>query len=155
RVFLAVAMTFAAVFSIRAAEPPKKLLVVTVTTGFRHSSIDTAERILERLGKESGAFTVDFVRQPDGEVHEPPKPKQDASDEEKKRYLAALAEYQTARAAWDAKVAEALKKLSLENLKNYDGVIFANTTGDLPLPDKQGFIDWVKSGKAFIGTHSA
>ena len=29
-------------------------------------------------------------------------------------------------------------------------VLFASTTGDdLPLPDKQGFVDWVASGKAF------
>ncbi len=35
-----------------------------------------------------------------------------------------------------------------------DAVIFANTTGDLPLPDKQGFIDWVKEGHAFIAMHS-
>jgi type 1 glutamine amidotransferase len=34
-------------------------------------------------------------------------------------------------------------------------VIFANTTGDLPLPDKQAFLDWIKSGKGFVGMHSA
>ncbi|MEO7299168.1 MAG: ThuA domain-containing protein, partial [Verrucomicrobiota bacterium] len=39
--------------------------------------------------------------------------------------------------------------------KNYDGIIFANTTGDLPLPDKDAFLNWIKSGKAFIGMHSA
>src|SRR6266700_8165267 len=101
---------------------PKKLLVVTVTKGFRHSSIPTAEKILAELGEKSGAFTVDYVR----------------TDEE-------MAQKMTAAA-----------------LKNYDGVIFANTTGgkgqkggDLPLPDKQAFLDWIKSGKAFIGMHSA
>jgi hypothetical protein len=46
--------------SVRASDQPEKLLVVSVTTGFRHSSIATAERILEKLGKESGAFTVDL-----------------------------------------------------------------------------------------------
>ena len=45
---------------------PKKLLVVTTTTGFRHSSISTAEKILAQLGKDSGEFTVDFVQQPPG-----------------------------------------------------------------------------------------
>src|SRR6266850_754145 len=45
--------------------------------------------------------------------------------------------------------------LGLYVLENYDGVIFANTTGILPLPDKQAFLDWIKSGKAFIGMHSA
>src|ERR1051326_3198359 len=94
---------------------PRKVLVVTVTKGFRHSSIATAEKVLADLGKKSGAFEVDYVR----------------NDEE-------MAEKMTPAA-----------------LKNYDGVIFANTTGDLPLPDKDGFLDWIKSGKGFVGTHSA
>jgi len=51
--------------------------------------------------------------------------------------------------------AEMAEKMTSAALKNYDGVIFANTTGDLPLPDKQGFLDWIKSGKAFVGMHSA
>jgi len=34
-------------------------------------------------------------------------------------------------------------------------VIFASTTGDLPLPDKQGFIDWVAAGHGFVGIHAA
>ena len=46
------------------AAEPKKVLVVTVTTGFRHSSIATAEKIITKIGAESGAFTVDFVQQP-------------------------------------------------------------------------------------------
>jgi hypothetical protein len=61
-----------------------------------------------------------------------------------------------ARGGADGKGSEDIKeKLSAEALKNYDGVIFANTTGDLPLPDKEAFIKWIQSGKAFIGMHSA
>jgi len=97
------------------AATPKKLLVVTVTKGFRHSSIPTAEKVLDELGKKSGAFTVDYVRD-------------------------------------DQQMAE---KMTAAALQQYDGVVFANTTGDLPLPDKQAFIDWIKSGKAFVGMHSA
>jgi type 1 glutamine amidotransferase len=97
------------------AATPKKLLVVTVTKGFRHSSIPTAEKILADLAKTSGAFTVDYARN-------------------------------------DQEIAD---KMTPAALKQYDGAIFANTTGDLPLPDKQAFIDWIKSGKAFIGMHSA
>ena len=48
-----------------------------------------------------------------------------------------------------------LEKLSPASLKNYDGVVFASTTGDLPIPDKQGFLDWIKAGHAFIGMHAA
>ena len=94
---------------------PKKVLVVTVTKGFRHSSIPTAEKVLGELAQKSGAFEVDYVRN-------------------------------------DAEMAE---KMTAEALKKYDGVIFANTTGDLPLPDKRAFLDWISSGKGFIGMHSA
>ena len=48
--------------SLAAAEP-KKVLVVTVTTEFRHSSIETAEKVLQKLADDSKAFTiVDFAR---------------------------------------------------------------------------------------------
>jgi len=97
------------------AATPKRLLVVTVTKEFVHSSIPTAEKILADVGKASGAFTVDYARN-------------------------------------DQEIAE---KMTPDALKEYDGAIFANTTGELPLPDKQAFIDWIKSGKAFIGMHSA
>ena len=123
---------------------PKKLLVVTTTTGFRHSSIPTAEKVLEQLAKSSGEFTVDFVHQPPGE----PRLKQNATAEEK-------AAYQAAEDKWTESLKAALQKLSPESLKNYDGVVFASTTGDLPIPDPQGLLDWIKAGHAFIGVHAA
>ena len=129
---------------------PKKLLVVTTTTGFRHSSIPTLEKMLSQLAKDNGGFTVDFVRQPPGhpEVGFPGKLKPGASPEEKKAFEEAEAKFNEAMKA-------ELQKLSPENLKNYDAVVFASTTGDLPLPDKQGFLDWVKAGHGFIGIHAA
>ena len=48
-----------------AEDAPKKLLVVTVTKGFRHSSIPTAEKVLGELAERSGTFTVDYVRTDD------------------------------------------------------------------------------------------
>jgi type 1 glutamine amidotransferase len=47
------------------------------------------------------------------------------------------------------------EKMTPEALKNYDAVVFANTTGALPLPDKDAFIEWIKSGKGFVGMHAA
>src|SRR5687768_2020362 len=41
---------------------PKRLLVVTITKGFRHSSIPVAERVLAELGTRSGDFRVDYAR---------------------------------------------------------------------------------------------
>lgn len=98
-----------------AGAAPKRVLVVTVTKEFRHSSIPTAEKVLGELAQKSGAFTVDYVRT-------------------------------------DADMAV---KMTPEALKDYDGVVFANTTGVLPLPGKQAFLDWIKSGKGFIGMHAA
>lgn len=96
-------------------ESKKKILVVTVTKGFRHSSIPTAEKILGEIGEKSGDFMVDYAR----------------NDE------------------------DIAQKMTAEALENYDGVFFANTTGDLPIPNPQAFLNWVKSGNGFMGAHSA
>jgi len=47
-------------------------------------------------------------------------------------------------------------KLTPENMKNLDVIVFY-TTGDLPLSDAQktALLDWIKSGKFFLGIHSA
>jgi len=141
-------MMLLAVTSLHAE--PKKLLVVTTTTGFRHASIPTLEKMLSQLAKDSGEFTVDFVQQPPGHPATgfPAKLKKDATDAEKTAFA-------TNEAKWNASLAVVLQKLSPENLKHYDGVVFASTTGDLPIPDKQGFLDWIKAGHAFIGLHAA
>ena len=148
----------------QAADAPKKLLVVTTTLGFRHSSISTAEKIIAQLAKESGVFTIDLLQQPAGKPSSPRKPAvlpPNATPEQKTAFEAAdakfktdAAAYKTAEATWETSLKTALAKLSPDSLKNYDGVIFANTTGDLPIPDKDGFLAWLKSGKAFIGMHS-
>ncbi|MCP4454198.1 MAG: ThuA domain-containing protein [Planctomycetes bacterium] len=115
RVWLTGLMVVGLAGSVMAAGAPKKLLVVTVTKGFRHSSIPTAEKVLGQLAKKSKAFTVDYVR----------------TDED----MAA--------------------KMTAEKLRQYDGFIFANTTGILPLPSKEAFLKEIRGGKAFIGMHSA
>jgi type 1 glutamine amidotransferase len=97
------------------AAPPPKLLVVTVTKGFRHESIPTTEKLVERLAQKSGAFTVDFAR----------------TDE------------------------ELVAKLGPKGRDAYAGVLFAQTTGELPIPDPQGFVDWIAAGHGFVGIHSA
>ncbi len=47
------------------------------------------------------------------------------------------------------------KKMTLAGLAKYDAVVFNNTTGDLPLPDREGFQAWIRSGKGFVGFHAA
>lgn len=158
RVLLAAVLLVPAL-SAAAASAPKKVLVVTVTTGFRHSCIPVSETILSQLAKDSGQFTVEFVRQPEGMPRPPARPRAGAKGEDDPAFKAALAKFaaeeKAFNAIWMPKVEEALKALSPENLKKYDALLFASTTGDLPVPDRQAVVDWVASGKAFIGVHAA
>jgi len=175
RSLLVVALLSTPAFSTFAAEA-KRVVVVTVTTGFRHSSIPFAEKTLQKLGEQSGAYTVvDFVRQPEIQIPRKPKkpndPKPDADENAKKRHAADLLKYETELSKWtpemekqskdaqtefDATLIKNLAKLSPANLvaNKIDLVIFANTTGDLPLPDKEGFIKWIEDGHAFAAMHS-
>lgn len=124
--------------SLAPAQTPKHVLVVTTTTGFRHSSIPTAEKVIGDLAKRTGTFTVEYARV---ENNDPQYHGTDGKPD-KAKYEAAI----------KAVLAE---KMSAAALKKYDAVIFANTTGELPLPDKEAFMDWIKSGKGFVGMHSA
>jgi type 1 glutamine amidotransferase len=164
---LSMAAALLTALPVRAADAPapKRLLVVTVTLGFRHSSIPTAEKVLSQLAARSGAFTVDFVEQPEGQPkvgRKPAPPPITSGTGAEAAYKDALARYNAAvqaatpaMAAWMDRVKAALQKLSPDSLKNYDGVIFCSTTGDLPIPDKDGFLNWIKEGHAFIGIHAA
>lgn len=117
---------------------PKHVLVVTVTKGFRHSSIPTAEKIIAALGQKSGSFTVELAAvEPTAPEFKGPDGKPD-------------------NAKVDRAIAQVLTRtMSPEALKKYDAVIFANTTGVLPVPDKEAFLNWIRSGKGFVGMHSA
>jgi len=174
--FLFVSATAALLILPASAAEPKRVIVCTVTTGFRHSSIPVAEKTLQKLADETHLYTiVDFARQPEGQVmHKPNKPgnlKPDADDKAKARYEADMKKYDEELAKWtpeveqkakdsqakyDAQLKESLGKLSPDNLtaQKIDGVIFANTTGDLPLPDRDGFIKWIEAGHSFMAMHS-
>jgi len=162
---------------LAAEAPAKRVVLVSVTTGFRHSSIATAERIIQKLAGESKDFSiVSMVQQPDIVVPRkpaPPKPlAEDANEAAKKRFEADTKRFNEAMAAWtpevDAQAASLQKSLTEEITKRLaalapdaleaqkiDGVIFVNTTGDLPLPDREGFIAWVQKGHGFMAMHSA
>lgn len=118
---------------------PKRVLVVSVTAGFKHSAIPIGERILAELAQKSGAFSIDFVRGP--ELAQLGTTGGEAAQ------ISAQAMTNTLKAA--------LEKLNPENLKRYDAVIFNNTTGELPLPDKAAFLQWIADGHGFVGIHAA
>ena len=94
---------------------PGRLMVVTHTAGFRHSSIPVAETTLRTLGSTSGLYETEFCRT-GGDV---------------------------------------VALITPAHLATVDAVFFANTTGDLGIPDLRAFVDWVSGGHAFLGAHSA
>lgn len=128
---LLAAALFATGAAAQAPAVPKRVLVVTTTLGYRHSSIETAERVIAELGRSSGAYEVDLAS-----VAAPKDPGDSAAYASEVRGVLAA-------------------KMNAAALQRYDAVVFANTVGELPLPDRDGFIRWVRNGGAFIGIHSA
>lgn len=162
----------------KAAESPKRVLVCTTTLGYRHPCIPYAEEALAALDAANPDFEiVGWLRQPAIEVPQPPsppwpKPDSKATAAELDKYNTALAEQQKALEKWNQEMKpeadrkraelvsamkEVLEPLSPQALRDnrIDAVIFCNTTGPLPLPDVEGFADWVRSGGAYIGMHAA
>lgn len=92
-----------------------RVLVVTHTTGFRHSSIPIAESTLDMLGRTSGLFSISFCRSAD----------------------------------------DVTRLLTPSGLASFDAVVFANTTGNLGIPDLGAFLRWIAEGHGFAGMHSA
>ncbi len=113
RSLLVLALAITPSFSAFAAEA-KRVIVVTVTTGFRHSSIPIAEATLKKLGEESKAFTVvDYVQQPTAQIVKKPgapkKPgdlKPDADDKAKAKYESEMKKYADEQAKYDATMAK-------------------------------------------------
>jgi type 1 glutamine amidotransferase len=91
-----------------------RVRVVTHTEGFRHDSIETAERVLQEIADERG-YSIDFVRN----------------------------------------AADVRRMMAPGALNGVRVVVFANTTGDLPLPDRDAFVNWVAAGRGFVAVHSA
>jgi type 1 glutamine amidotransferase len=94
---------------------PPRVLIVTHTEGFRHSSIPLAESTLTALGQQSGLFTVTFCRS----------------------------------------AGDVTRMLTPAGLAGVDAVVFANTTGSLPIPDIGAVLRWIADGHGFAGMHSA
>ena len=58
--------------------------------------------------------------------------------------------------AYETVVTQDCAMISRDNLKQFDAVVFY-TTGELPISDedKMALLDFIKSGKGFVGIHSA
>jgi uncharacterized protein len=51
--------------------------------------------------------------------------------------------------------ADVNRLLTPSSLANVDAVVFANTTGNLGIPDLPAFLAWIAAGHGFAGMHSA
>ena len=173
---LALAMILGSTILAEAADAPKRVLVCTTTMGYRHPSIPFGEEALAAMDAAAPDFEiVTWLRQPDIKVPQAPKPprklEENAPPAKVEKYNAELAAHKKAmetwnreikpeadnkQAAFNAAMSKTLEALSPQALrdKRIDAVIFCNTSGALPLPDPQGFADWVRSGGAFIGMHA-
>ncbi len=155
----------------------KRVLVCSITQAFRHASIPYGDQALKEIAEAHPGFEiVDFIEQPKVEIPRAPRrprqPRNNASAEQVERFEAAQVAYEAAQRAWveggealaqqrQEELAEAqrkaLAKLSPDWLKEnrIDAVIFNNTSGDLFLPDLDGFIEWIEAGHGFIAIHAA
>src|SRR5262245_4806965 len=95
--------------------PGRRVLVVTHTEGFRHSSIPIAEATISTLGQRSGLFSTTFCRTAD----------------------------------------DVSRMLTRSALAGVDAIVFANTTGSLPIPDHGAVLEWIRDGHGIVGMHSA
>jgi type 1 glutamine amidotransferase len=96
-------------------EPPSRVLVVTHTEGFRHSSIPIAEATITDLGRRANLFSTTFCRT----------------------------------------AADVATMLTPSGLAGIDAIVFANTTGSLPIRDLPAVLNWIADGHGFAGMHSA
>jgi type 1 glutamine amidotransferase len=106
-------------------QPMRRLLFVNRSMGFRHGTTATAAEIVVRLGWGYEPATQLLGLPPNQRL-----------------FLTT--------------VTEDTDLLSPDILQRYDAIMFY-TTGELPLSEtqKQALLDFVKSGKGFVGVHSA
>ncbi len=139
--------------SLWAADPPKRLLLVTHSGGFMHDSIFVAEQILKEIGPKNGFEVTCWRYTADPDAMKDGKPA-----------LAAYSERFRKTTGEQGKPGEDVTKahcgrINAESLKKFDAVLFF-TTGSkrsqpAPLTDDElkDLMAWVKNGGAFAGTH--
>lgn len=138
------------------AQARKRVLLVTHSGGYIHSSVVQAERTLKELGAKNGfdvvcwRFTNDPAR--------PTKFKKKVGTEEQEVEGTALEAYSERFQASTKEpvTAEQTGRITAASLRPFDAVYFY-TTGS-PVENKEemaALTDFVKGGKGFLGSHSA
>lgn len=145
----------------------KRILLVTTSVGFRHPSVSFAEQSIRDIAEKSGDFVVVSTSDsPDFPTYPAPQEFETAGKADAGPNMTggpppgAGSPSAMAGGAGSADTLEKVRKvlaqyMSAVALKNYDAVFFVNTNGELPLPDAQAFLDWIKAGHGYLGTHSA
>jgi type 1 glutamine amidotransferase len=144
-----------------AADPPKRLLLVTHSGGFMHDSIYVAEQVLTELGPKHGfqVTTYRFTGDPDAKVTVTRK----VGDNKVAMETTALAKYSDdfrVRTAEKGQPPQEVTKdncgrINAETLKNFDAVLFFTTGAPVTKEELEDLSAWVKAGGAFAGTHCA
>jgi len=133
----------------------KRLLLVTHSGGFIHSSVADAEMILKKIGPDNG-FDVTcfrFTEDPDKLVKV--KKKVDGKDVE---VMTTALEAYSERFRGSTKLTVAKEncgRINKETLKNFDIVLFYTTGNPVNKEEMADLLEWVKEGGAFSGTHCA
>lgn len=154
--FLLAAILGLSCLPLAAAEKNKKVLLVTHSAGFVHSSVVEAEKVLKEIGPKNG-FDVDCFRY----TNDPQKPasfKKKIDGKEETVKGSALEGYSELfqRATKQPVTPEQVGRLDASTLNKYDAVFFF-TTGN-PVESKEdmaALLDYIRSGKGFVGTHCA
>ena len=153
-VVVAGAFTFAPVASAAGEAPEKvknkRLLLITHSGGFVHSSVATAEEVLKEIGPKNG-FDVTcwrFTEDPDK------KAKNKDGKETGKTALEAYSEKFRASAKLTVEK-ENCGRINKETLKNFDVVLFFTTGNPVTKEELADLREWVRAGGALAGTHCA
>lgn len=126
----------------------KRLLLVTHSGGFIHSSVATAEQVLKDVGPQNG-FDVTCWR-----FTEDPNKRVKGKDGRERTALEAYSE----RFRGSTKLTvekENCGRINKESLKNFDVVLFFTTGNPVTKDELADLREWVQNGGALAGTHCA
>ena len=144
-----------------AADPPKRVLLVTHAGGFMHDSLLTAEKTLKSLGPEHGLQVTcwRFTADPDARIKV--KRKQDGQETELESTALEDYSFRFQKMMGEPVTRQECGRINAETLKQFDAVMFFTTStwtterGSHPLTESElkDLLAWVKRGGGFVATH--
>ena len=147
----------------QAADPPRRVLLVTHAGGHMHESLLVAEQVLKEIGPKQGLDVTcfRFTSDPDAMV----KVKRQIDGKETVLETTALEDYSFRFRQRNGEVVTRAHcgRINAGTLKNYDAVVFFTTStwyssrGSHPVnaDELQDLLAWVRGGGGFVGVHCA